>query len=75
MDYLNVGFSLLRGLDKFYEEGDLEVKQLIISSIFPEKLVYEENQYRTNRINEVVSRICLNGNQLDENKKTLNREI
>ena len=33
------------------------------------RLIFEENQYRTTKVNEVVSLMCLNNNELDENKK------
>lgn len=45
---------LLSNLDRFYNSADLDTKRKIVGSIFPEKLVYDKNKYRTPRINEVV---------------------
>ena len=42
----------------YYENAELEVKQKIIGSIFPEKMQYFGGEYRTNRLNEVFSLIC-----------------
>ncbi|WP_143785567.1 hypothetical protein [Ohtaekwangia koreensis] len=54
--YLEFAKTLLVNLDKCYRENeDLKAKQLIIGSVFPEKLVYEKNQFRTKRANEVMS--------------------
>jgi hypothetical protein len=50
--------TMLKNIDVFYEKGNIETKQKIIGSIFPEKLIFENNKYRTARINEVVELIC-----------------
>lgn len=42
-----------------YEEGAITEKRRIISSIFPEKLVFDGSTYRTKRLNEAVRLICL----------------
>jgi site-specific DNA recombinase len=42
-------------LDKTYLGADIKLKREIIGSIFPEKLIFSENGYRTGRINEVTS--------------------
>ena len=58
--YLKFGFSLLKDLDKHYENADLEAKQQMIGLIFPEKLVFEKNQFRTKNLRESV-RLILQG--------------
>jgi site-specific DNA recombinase len=55
-------------LDKFYEEGDLKRKRMIIGSIFPEKLTFNGFYYRTTRINEAIRLIYMMSRELDENK-------
>ena len=40
----------------------------MISSIFPEKIYFSENKCRTQRINEVLSRILFINKGLEENK-------
>ena len=46
-NYIEEGFGLLRHLSETYVDGDLTVKQQIVGSIFPENLIFENNQYRT----------------------------
>jgi site-specific DNA recombinase len=50
--------QLLPNIAQYYTTADLSVKQQIIGSIFPEKLIFEKNSYRTIRVNEVVRWIC-----------------
>jgi site-specific DNA recombinase len=58
--YEMVDFSakLLSNLPKHFTGVDLKGKQQIIGSIFPERLVFQENKYRTIRENEVVKLMC-----------------
>jgi hypothetical protein len=42
--------SLLGNLAQAFIDGDLYTKHQIIGSIFPEKLTFENNQYRTIRL-------------------------
>ena len=58
--YLKWGCSLLADLPSYYNGASIEVKQSIVGSIFPEKLVFDNNNYRTNRVNEVVGLLCSN---------------
>jgi site-specific DNA recombinase len=44
-------------LDKIYLEGTIQKKRQIISSMFPEKLCFDEKGSRTGRINEVAQLI------------------
>jgi site-specific DNA recombinase len=72
LKYMEWNVSFLKSLDKSYESASLPIKQQIIGSIFPEKLIFEENEVRTTRINEVVRLISLNNNKLKHIKKGLN---
>jgi DNA invertase Pin-like site-specific DNA recombinase len=56
--YLKFGTYFFKNLDRLYFEGDLAVKQQIIGSIFPEKIIFENYKPRTTRVNSVVSLIC-----------------
>ena len=49
---------LLLNLDNYYTLKNTEIKQKIIGSVFPEKLVFENNEYRTTKTNDVVTLIC-----------------
>jgi site-specific DNA recombinase len=56
----NIGPQLLKAvnvlshLDVLYNDGDVKKKRAIISSIYPEKIVFDGFEYRTTRLNEVV---------------------
>ncbi len=47
----------LTNIWKTYSEGGIAVKRKIIGSIFPEKLEFDGNHYRTTRINTIVNLI------------------
>ena len=49
--------------------GNIQVKQRIIGSIFPEKLIFEKNNYRTPKVNNVVSLICRASKEASDKKK------
>ena len=50
--------ELLPNIVKYYTKADLRAKQEIIGSIYPEKMVFEENTLRTIRVNDVVEWMC-----------------
>jgi site-specific DNA recombinase len=52
--YLAWDLNIVKNIDKHYVEAPLETKQLLIGSIFPEKLIFENFEYRTTKVNEVV---------------------
>ena len=61
--------ELMLNLDTYYTQRDTALKQRIVSSIFPEKLIFENNSYRTPKINSVVSLICRTDKASEGNKK------
>lgn len=67
--YLDFGFSLLADLNRYYDEAPLEVKQKMLGSIFPEKLIYENKKCRTARPTPLLSILTMNINELGEIKK------
>ena len=54
MEYLTFGVTLLGNLPHYYSTATLEGKQKMLGSIFPEKLIFSENSYRTAKPNEVI---------------------
>ena len=62
-------------LDTLYEEGTVAQKRQIIGSIFPEKLVFDGFQYRTDTLNEAVRLIYTLGEGLGEMKNRKDGEI
>ncbi len=57
-NYLSYGLSFIGNLSSYYGNADLNTKKKIIGSIFPEKIYFEENSYRTTKINSVIELIC-----------------
>lgn len=49
------GMELLVNLDQLYQKADPANKCLLVGSIFPEKLFYEDGKYRTHGNNEIIS--------------------
>lgn len=68
-DLLVRGINTLLQLDYIYEHADIDKKREVISSMFPEKMHFENNALRTGRINEVVKYIYMIDNNLGRNKK------
>ncbi|WP_452598623.1 recombinase family protein [Pontimicrobium sp. MEBiC01747] len=54
-EYLKLGISLLNGIDKLYVSSPANIKKKIVGSIFPEKLVFMKNKYRTANLNSLMS--------------------
>ena len=69
--YLDWNFTLIKNLPKGFEQADLEQKQKIVGSIFPERLIFEKNQFRTKKMNRVIQLISQNTNEKSKNKKDL----
>ena len=47
---------------EFYERAEVDAKQKLLSSIFPEKLTFDGEKCRTPRVNEVLRLTLLNDN-------------
>jgi len=56
-EYLKRGISFMHGIDKFYAQASASVKKQIVGSIFPEKLVFSKNNYRTDFLDPLISLI------------------
>jgi DNA invertase Pin-like site-specific DNA recombinase len=70
---LSVGIDNLLKLDNTYELSEMDKKREIISSMFPEKMHFENKRLRTGRVNEAVKFIYMIDSKLGENKKGQNR--
>ena len=60
--------DLILNLDKYYVSKNTEIKQKIIGSMFPEKLTFENNEYRTLKTNDAVALFCPTDKDLKGNK-------
>jgi site-specific DNA recombinase len=69
--YGEFGFNVLKNLGKYYEDLDLEGKQQLVGLIFPEKLIFENNQFRTKHLRKAVELICRKIKELGGDKKGL----
>ncbi|MCH7411263.1 hypothetical protein MM239_17845 [Belliella sp. DSM 111904] len=58
-----------------YKSAEIQIKRQIISSIFPEKLVFDGTGYRTSRVNEVVSLIHTVNQLIEGSEKRTNRNF
>ena len=70
---LDKGLDNLLKLDYAYENGDIEKKRLIISSMYPEKLTFDGFVLRTTRINEAVRLIYTLNTDFGHKKNRTNR--
>ena len=61
--------ELLSTIDTYYVERNTITKQRIVGSIFPEKLVFENQKYRTPKMNEAAELICRKDKPLRGDKK------
>lgn len=54
---LEFAFNVMANLQKLWNDMDLEGKRLLISSIIPGKLIFENGQYRTTENNPILSEL------------------
>ncbi len=66
---LDYSINLIENLGKVFKEASPEIKLKIIGSIFPEKIQFDGENYRTNTYNQVFDYIFTNTKQLQGNKK------
>lgn len=72
---LDQALSNLVNLSKVYADGDIEVKRKIVGSMFPEKLEFFENHYRTTKANVLLSYIYQINNELGAKKNRKESEL
>lgn len=58
----------LTNLDLFYENSSVEGKRYLISCLFPEKMEYNGDRYRTPQVNEIAQHIYLKNQELKVKK-------
>ena len=67
--------ELLQNIDKYYVAKDTPSKQRIVGSIFPEKLIFENNKYRTAKVNSVIALLCRSSKVFGGNENGKNLQI
>lgn len=68
---LNYSMSLINNMDQFIRDAPVAVKIKLISSIFPEKIEFDGEKYRTSKMNEVAELIFQSNNELGKQKQDL----
>ena len=68
MHFVNFGIHLIQNIGKFFEKSNTLTKTMLLSSIFNEKLVFEDNKYRTPTLNKGLELICRNIKALERVK-------
>ncbi|MDM1470488.1 recombinase family protein [Myroides odoratimimus] len=71
---LNKAIEVIANIGTLYAQADISMKRRIIGSIFPEKVVFDGEIYRTDRINVLVRSILLINNEIAENKNGRNEQ-
>jgi DNA invertase Pin-like site-specific DNA recombinase/phage FluMu protein Com len=61
--------NVIRNMDVILSSGRVEHKIILIGSMFPEKILFDGENYRTNSYNKVLDWIFQNTNVLQEQKK------
>ena len=56
-EYLKLGISFMHGIDKLYKSSPANIKKKITGSIFPEKLIFLKNKYRTAKLDSFIALI------------------
>lgn len=69
MKYCRFGIPILSNLSGFYLNSSVSVKQKLLCSIFPTKLHFREDSYRTTPLNPALA-LILQKNRVLENEKT-----
>ena len=65
---LDYAITLINSLPKYVDDAPVDVKMKLVSSMFPEKLLFDGKSYRTDTFNEVLSLIYQQTNFLRGNK-------
>ena len=71
MECMTYGITFLSKLPHYYSTATLNGKQMILGSIFPEKLIFSENTYRTAEPNEIVDFLANIDGALKSNENSL----
>ncbi len=68
---LTYAYSLIDSMVYYIREAPVEVRCHLIGSIFPEKIEFDGEKYRTSKMNEVAELIFQSNNELGKQKQDL----
>lgn len=69
LDHIERGFGLLTRLKELYHAVDVSLKSRILGSIWPEKLAFDGESFRTSRENQVMMLLTNNGKGFSRSTK------
>jgi site-specific DNA recombinase len=56
-NYINYALDVLENIDKLFADADLDGKQNLLCSVFPEKIIFDKNDCRTPKLNPAITLI------------------
>ena len=65
---IDYSINIIANMGKFFEQAPMEVRIKLLGSIFPEKIEFDGENYRTNSFNKMLEYIFQNTNQLQQKK-------
>ena len=74
MKFVKYGIHFFKNMNHFFESADVTIKQKLLSSIFREKLIFENKRYRTPKLNKGIEFI-FNSTKHLESVKTKNGRL
>ena len=66
---IDYSINLIANMGKFFEQAPMEVRIKLLGSIFPEKIEFDGENYRTNSFNKMLEYIYQNSKQLQGKRK------
>lgn len=72
--FIDYGLYLLKNLGSFFNKASVSTKQKMLSSIFKQKLIFEDKKYRTPILNKGIELISKNINVLQAYKNKNERQ-
>jgi site-specific DNA recombinase len=73
--YISYSTSLLSDLPGYYKAASVGTKKKLVGLIFPEKLRFENNNYQTGKINEVLGLLCSVGKGFNKKQPRKNSRL
>ena len=67
-DLVASALKKVANIDRRYENGDIEEKRMIVSSMFPEFLEFDGTRHRTQRLNSAITLMYQNTSKLQDKK-------
>jgi DNA invertase Pin-like site-specific DNA recombinase len=73
--YISKTVTLLGNIKEYYQSTSWSTQKALVGSIFPEKIYFENNSYRTTKINSVLEHIFQVINELEKESSAQNAEL